>query len=76
MIIIAGGALLLVMVVRAFWSRLRGLWEKAKQGGAILDAARRFVRVSSPSLGAWLAKLGVIAVFLAAFSIPATSTRS
>ena len=39
MIIIVGGALLLVMVVRAFWSRLRGLWEKAKQGGAILARA-------------------------------------
>jgi uncharacterized membrane protein YbhN (UPF0104 family) len=72
-IIIVGGALLLVMLVRAFWSRLRGLWEKAKQGGAILSTPRAyFVRVFLPSLGAWLAKLGVIAVFLAAYSIPVT----
>ncbi|HSL64594.1 MAG TPA: lysylphosphatidylglycerol synthase transmembrane domain-containing protein [Gaiellaceae bacterium] len=72
-ILIGGGIVLLVILVRAFWSRLKGLWEKAKQGGAILAHPRAyFVRVFLPSFGAWLAKLGVIAVFLAAYSIPVT----
>ena len=72
-VIVGGGIVLLVVLARAFWSRLRGLWAKAKQGGTILAHPRAyFVRVALPSLGAWLAKLGVIAVFLAAYSIPVT----
>jgi uncharacterized membrane protein YbhN (UPF0104 family) len=72
-VIIVGGALLLVMLVRAFWPRLRRQWEKAKQGGAILAEPRTYVvRVVLPSFGAWVAKLLVIAVFLAAYSIPVT----
>ena len=44
--------------------------EKAKQGGAILARPREYlVRVVLPSFGAWLAKLGVIAVFLAGYGI-------
>jgi uncharacterized membrane protein YbhN (UPF0104 family) len=72
-LILVGGAFLLVVLVRAFWRRLEGLWQKAKQGGAILARPRDyFVRVALPSFGAWLAKLGVTAVFLAAYSIPVT----
>jgi uncharacterized membrane protein YbhN (UPF0104 family) len=62
-----------VLVIRAFWSRLRGLWQRAKQGGAILAEPRAFAgKVVLPELGAWLCKLGVIAVFLAAYGIPVT----
>jgi uncharacterized membrane protein YbhN (UPF0104 family) len=72
-LLIVGGAVLIVLVVRAFWGRLQGLWEKAKAGGAILATPRAYlVRVVLPSFGAWCAKLGVIAVFLAAYSIPVT----
>ena len=72
-LLLAGGALLLVLLGRIFWSRLKGLWEKAKQGGAILAQPRDYVlKVLLPSFGAWLAKLGVTAVFLAAYSIPVT----
>jgi uncharacterized membrane protein YbhN (UPF0104 family) len=72
-VIIVGGILLLVLVVRVFWKKLQGLWDKAKEGGAILATPRAyFVRVVLPSFGAWCAKLGVIAVFLAAYSIPVT----
>jgi uncharacterized membrane protein YbhN (UPF0104 family) len=72
-LIVAGGALLIVVLVRAFWSRLKGLWEQAKQGGAILARPREYLlKVALPSFGAWLAKLGVTAVFLAAYSIPVT----
>lgn len=59
------------LVVRAFWSRLRGLWERARQGGAILSTPRAYaLKVLLPEVGAWLCKLAVIAVFLAAYSIP------
>jgi uncharacterized membrane protein YbhN (UPF0104 family) len=72
-LLLAGGVLLLVILARTFWGRLKGLWEQAKQGGAILARPRDYlIRVALPSLGAWLAKLGVTAVFLAAYSIPVT----
>jgi uncharacterized membrane protein YbhN (UPF0104 family) len=70
---IAGGALLIVILGRIFWRKLRGLWEKAKEGGAILARPRDyFLLVALPSFGAWLAKLGVTAVFLAGYGIPVT----
>ncbi len=47
-----------VLVVRAFWSRLRGLWHRAQQGGAILSEPRAYAaKVLLPELGAWLCKL-------------------
>jgi uncharacterized membrane protein YbhN (UPF0104 family) len=61
------------LVIRAFWSRLRGLWGRAKRGGVILSTPRAYaLKVLVPELGAWLCKLGVIAVFLAAYGIPVT----
>jgi uncharacterized membrane protein YbhN (UPF0104 family) len=73
LLIIAGGLALIVVLVRIFRRKLRGLVEKAKQGGAILARPRAYlVRVALPSLGAWLAKLGVIAVFLAGYGIAVT----
>ncbi len=71
--LIVGAAFLLFIVGRIFWNKLRGLWAKAVQGGAIL--ARRsdyLLKVVLPSFGAWLAKLGVIAVFLAGYGIAVT----
>lgn len=48
-------------------------WQRAKQGGAILAEPRAFAtKVLLPELGAWLCKLGVIAIFLAAYGIPVT----
>src|SRR5215211_2095238 len=68
--IIVGAALLVVIFARVFWRHLKGLWEKASRGGAILARRREYaVRVVLPSFGAWLAKLGVIAVFLAGYGI-------
>jgi uncharacterized membrane protein YbhN (UPF0104 family) len=68
--IFAGAAFLILVLGRIFWSKLRGLWQKAKQGGAILARPRDyFVRVALPSFVAWVAKLGVIAVFLAGYGI-------
>jgi uncharacterized membrane protein YbhN (UPF0104 family) len=71
--LIAGAGMLLVILGRIFWRKLKGLWAKAVQGGAILAQPREYVlRVVLPSLGAWLAKLGVIAVFLAGYGIAVT----
>jgi uncharacterized membrane protein YbhN (UPF0104 family) len=62
-----------VILVRIFRRRLDGVVKKAAQGGAILTRPREYlVRVALPSLVAWLAKLGVIAVFLAGYAIPVT----
>lgn len=71
--LVLGGVGLLVVLARIFWRKLQGLWEKAKEGGAILATPRRYaVRVVVPSFVAWVAKLGVVAVFLAAYGIPVT----
>jgi uncharacterized membrane protein YbhN (UPF0104 family) len=71
--IVAGALLLVVVLARIFRRRLAGVVRKAKQGGAILARPRDYVmRVVLPSLGAWLAKLGVIAVFLSGYGIAVT----
>jgi uncharacterized membrane protein YbhN (UPF0104 family) len=74
MLSIAAGALLLIVVLAGIFRRkLHGLVAKAKQGGAILARPREYlVRVALPSAGAWVAKLGVIAVFLAGYGITVT----
>jgi hypothetical protein len=72
-LIIAGAALLIVLVARAFMTKLRSEWLKAKQGGAILASPRAYLfRVVLPSLAGYGAKLAGTAVFLAAFAIPVT----
>ena len=71
--LVAGAAMLLLILGRIFWRKLQGLWAKAVQGGAILARRRDYLlRVALPSFGAWLAKLGVIAVFLAGYGITVT----
>jgi uncharacterized membrane protein YbhN (UPF0104 family) len=73
LVIVVGALFLLVLVVRIFWRWVKKLWAQAKQGGAILATPRAYlVKVALPSAGAYGAKLGVIAVFLAAYSIPVT----
>jgi uncharacterized membrane protein YbhN (UPF0104 family) len=71
--IIAGAVLLIVVLARIFRRKLHGLIEKAKQGCAILTRPRDYLlQVALPSFGAWLAKLGVIAVFLSGYGIAVT----
>ena len=73
LLLIAGAVVLIVVLGRILRRRLAGVAKKAAQGGAILARPREYlVRVALPSLGAWLAKLGVIAVFLAGYAIPVT----
>ena len=65
--------MLVVILARIFRRKLRVVVAKAKEGGAILARPREYlVRVALPSLGAWLAKLGVIAVFLTGYGIAVT----
>jgi uncharacterized membrane protein YbhN (UPF0104 family) len=72
-IILVGGGFLIVILGRIFWTQLKKLWVKAKQGGAILSRPKDyFLHAFLPSLLSWLCKLAVIAIFLAAFAIPVT----
>ena len=72
-LIAAGAGILIVLLARVFWKQLKKLWEKAKQGGVILSRPKEYLKHAFlPSFLSWLCKLGVIAVFLAAFTIPVT----
>jgi uncharacterized membrane protein YbhN (UPF0104 family) len=72
-LIIAGGAVLIVMLVRIFWSKVKKLWEQAKEGGAILTEPKTYLRRSFlPAFLSWCCKLTVTGIFLAAFAIPVT----
>jgi uncharacterized membrane protein YbhN (UPF0104 family) len=72
-VIVLGGAVLIVMLGRIFWRQVKKLWAQAKQGGVILSRPRSYLaRVFLPSFLSWLCKLAVIGIFLAAFAIPVT----
>jgi len=68
-----GGGFLIYLLIRRLWPRVVGWWDEAKEGGGILAHPRKyFLLVFVPSLLAWFASLGVMAVFLAAYDIPVT----
>jgi uncharacterized membrane protein YbhN (UPF0104 family) len=70
-IIAVGGVLGVVILCRLAWRWLKKLWAQAKQGGKILaDWKAYFGRVFLPEFLGWCCKLGVIALFLAAYGIP------
>ncbi len=70
--LIAGGAIvLLALLARIFWKRLAKLRAQLAAGGAILRQPRRaLVGLGLPALGSFMARLGIIAVFLGAYGIP------
>ena len=72
-LIAAGVVLLCALATRVFrrhWAKLR---EQLLVGGAILGSPRKaLTRLVLPELGSYLARLGIIAVFLGAYSIPVT----
>ena len=71
LILLLGGAALIYSVVRTFWPRVVKWWDQAKEGGGILSEPRKYLLwVFLPSFLGWVASLGVIAVFLAAYDIP------
>src|SRR3954453_13744478 len=64
------GALAATRIFRRQWVKLR---QEVLVGGAILASPSRFLfRVALPELGSYLARLGIIAVFLGAYSLPVT----
>lgn len=70
-VIVVGAVVLLVLVCRFFWHRAAKLRGELKSGGAILGQLRRLgLGVVLPATGSFIARLGIVAVFLAAFSIP------
>jgi uncharacterized membrane protein YbhN (UPF0104 family) len=72
-VMFAGGGLLLFLVGQMLWPRVLMWWDKAKEGGRILASPRKYLlQVLLPEGVSWIASLGVIAVFLAAYSIPVT----
>jgi len=71
--LIGGGIVLGALLLRLFWRWVKVMWEKAKQGAAILGDLRAYVKwVLIPQMGGYAAKVGVIVVFLAAYGIPVT----
>src|SRR5262249_3400006 len=70
-VLLVGGAFLIYLLIRSIWQRVVKWWDEAKEGGATLAEPRKhFLRVFTPSLLGWIGSLGVMAVFLAAYSIP------
>jgi len=70
-ILVVGGAALIYTLVRTFWPKIVQWWDQAKEGGGILSEPRKYLLwVFAPSLLGWIASLGVMAVFLAAYDIP------
>jgi uncharacterized membrane protein YbhN (UPF0104 family) len=71
--IIGGGIFLIAILLRVFWRKVKELWQKAKTGAAILGDLRAYVKwVLLPQVGGYAAKVLVIIVFLAAYSVPVT----
>ena len=71
--IAAGVVFLAVLATRVFREQWHKLRKQLLVGGAILGTPRKaVVRVALPELGSYLARLGIIAVFLGAYSIPVT----
>jgi uncharacterized membrane protein YbhN (UPF0104 family) len=70
-LIVVGGIVLLALLARIFWPKLKGLREQAASGGAILRSPRRtFFDLFLPELGSYIARLAIVAVFLGAYGIP------
>jgi hypothetical protein len=73
---LVGGILLAVgfLALRARATRrVKGLWLRAEEGIAMLRDPVRYVRaVALPQAAAWLLRLGVVLLTLAAFHLPAT----
>jgi uncharacterized membrane protein YbhN (UPF0104 family) len=70
-ILLAGIVVLLFLVAQALQARVKKWWAQAKVGGAILVHPRAyFARVVLPEAVSWVAMLGIIAIFLAAYDIP------
>lgn len=71
LILLVGLATLLYLVAQVLREKVKKWWAQAKVGGQILAHRRAFLgHVVLPEVISWLAMLGIIAVFLAAYNIP------
>ncbi len=72
-LIICLGAVLILILGRMLWSKVKVAWENAKHGGAILSEPKTyFLHAFLPSFLSWVSKIVVTGIFLAAFAIPVT----
>ena len=72
-LIAVGTIVLLALVCRIIWRRAAKLREQVKSGGAVLGQPRRFmIGVAAPQVVSYAARVAIVAVFLAAYSIPVT----
>jgi uncharacterized membrane protein YbhN (UPF0104 family) len=70
-LILGGAIVLIVLLARIFWRRLAKLRAELATGGAILRRPRKaLLGLGLPALGSYLARLGIVAVFLGAYAIP------
>src|SRR3989337_4520688 len=71
--IIGGAVFLTALLLRIFWRWVKVMWEKAKEGAAILGDLRAYVKwVLLPQAGGYAAKVGVILGFPAPYGVPVT----
>jgi len=73
LVLIGLAVVLVLLVVRLLWKRLRSFWEDAKAGAVILRRPGRYVRrVLVLQICSYAARVGVNANFMYAFGIPVT----
>ena len=69
--IVIGCAALVLVGARVLWTKVRSVWKQAKHGGKILESPSKFTtRVLVPQALSYAAKIGLVCVLLAAYSIP------
>ena len=72
-VIVLGGGFPIYVLLRSCWAWFKKMWAKAKEGAAILGDLHAYLKsVPLPQVLGYVAKVLVIIVFLAAYSIPVT----
>jgi uncharacterized membrane protein YbhN (UPF0104 family) len=72
-LIAAGGVVGGALAVRFLRPRIRQVWQRIRQGGAILSTPRRYLlQVALPQAIAWVCRIAVVMSLLAAFGLPAS----
>ncbi len=76
LVIVVGGGVLVVAVVRILWRRMQQKWQEAKEGGVILTMPRKFLlEVVGVEVLSYAARMGVNATFMYAYDIPVSLTN-
>ena len=70
-VLVVGGAVIITLLLRRLWKKVKEQWENAKEGGAILSEPRKFMsQVVGVEVLSYIARMGVNATFMKAFHIP------